>query len=162
MIQLHAWEGVAQGGLPVDPIECDSLRRRLRQRARHVDAYIHRSAVAQLIGRQSVVWSGRAAASRLDLPLDSTADDVVHVYVTASTLAELGDLKIVQLRNGSTAANATVHVVDEETWPLLPDGDAAPLVVSLDLAHDDDRAERLVRESVLRSVRRNHHHRSRR
>ena len=149
--QSRVWERIAQGTIPADDRECDVFRRRMRPRARHVDAFVHRSLQGPLADRTDVVFSGRSAASRLDLPIDSSPDDEIHLYVTVSAFEDLRASNLVQPRHGVADANAVVHVVEDANWSYLNGSSSPPVVtVWLDLADEDDRAERLVREYVLR------------
>ena len=144
-----AWNQLEHATLPRDDNEQDAFRRRVLTRAEHREAYIHPSLIAEFRHDERHVLGGRDAADAAGLPVGTTDDDL-DVYLRAADLDELTTTHVV--RFDAAKANLHLHVVPVGAWPFTVDQRFAPLLVAwLDLADRGDRAERLVREQLLRS-----------
>ena len=143
-----AWNMLQHATLPRDDDEQDAFRRLVLTRAEHRDAYIPPSLVADLRHNERHVLGGRVAADHAGLPA-GTSDDDLDVYLRASDLDELTNSHVV--RFDATTPNLHLHIVAADAWPFTTDEHVVPLLVAwLDLADRGDRAERLVREQLLR------------
>jgi excisionase family DNA binding protein len=144
-----AWNQLEHATLPRDENELDTFRRLVLTRAEHRDAYIHPSLIADVRSNARHVLGGRDAADAAGLPVGITDDDL-DVYLRAADLDELTNAHVI--RFDGAKANLHLHVVPAGAWPFTIDQRFAPLLVAwLDLADRGDRAERLVREQLLRN-----------
>ncbi len=143
-----AWNQLEHATLPRDDNEQDAFRRLVLTRAEYRDAYIHPSLVADVRRNERHVLGGRDAADAAGLPVGTTDDDL-DVYLRTADLDELTTTHVV--RFDATKANLHLHIVPAGAWPFTADQRFTPLLVAwLDLADRGDRAERLVREQLLR------------
>ena len=137
----NAWrliEELGQGALrPGSMDELDSLRRRLRQRARHRDVYVHSSGLAELRELPEGVFGGRAAAIEAGAPLDD--EGVVDLY-----LRELDYGFFVEPWGPEATdegGNLRLHIVGPSAWPFSALDRFIPAWVAwLDLEDRRDRA----------------------
>ena len=144
-----AWDLIAHTKLPSDQHEQDAFRRRLLTRADHRAAYIHPSLFANLRDHERHVLGGRHAADAFGLPV-GLADCDLDLYLRADDLDDLITAHV--MRFDASTTNLHLHVVLADAWPFTGDQGFAPLLVAwLDLADRGDRAERLVRERLLRN-----------
>lgn len=117
------------------PEALDALRRRLRSRARHLDAYVHPKLLEYLDDR--AVLGGRDAAAHAGAPVD--VDGERDLYVQASDVKSL--IEMLRAKPTIDGANVTLHIVDDEAWSFAPGQRYVdPWVAWLDLADRDDRA----------------------
>jgi excisionase family DNA binding protein len=145
-----AWGIINCATLPREEADQDAFRRLVLTRAEHRDGYIHPSLIAEIRNDERHVLGGRNAADEAGLPV-GTSDDHLEMYLRASDLDELTNTHVV--RFDATKPNLYLHIVDTPPWPFRPDQRIVPLLVAwLDLADRGDRAERLVREQLLRGV----------
>ena len=80
-----------------------------------------------------------------------TSGDYLDMYLRASDLDELTNTHL--LRFDATKPNLHLRIVPVGAWPFTIDQHVVPLLVGwLDLADRGDRAERLVREQLLRGL----------
>ena len=144
-----AWKLLEHATLPRDDDEQDAFRRRVLTRAEHREAYIHPSLIADVRHDERHVLGGRDAADAAGLPVGTSNDDL-DVYLRAADLDELTNTHVV--RFDANKANLHLHIVPADAWPFTADQRVVALLVAwLDLADRGDRAERLVREQLLRS-----------
>ena len=144
-----AWRLLAERQLPASPVEQDRFRRLVHPRAEHRDALIHPSLLDGLRRDSRYVAGGRDAADAAGLPVGVIADSL-DLYLRTSDLASLVDEHVV--RFDASRPTVYLHAVPDDAWPFDPDQRFAPLLVAwLDLADRGDRAERLVRESLIRA-----------
>ena len=144
-----AWKQLEHATLARDDNEQDAFRRLLLTRAAHRDGYVHPSLIAEVRSNERHVLGGRDAADAAGLPV-GISDDDLDVYLRAADLEELANAHVI--RFDAAKANLHLHVVPAGTWPFTVDQRFAPLLVAwLDLADRGDRAERLVREQLLRN-----------
>lgn len=138
LTQAGAWDELieAERRQPCHDPDMDSLRRRLRPRARHRDYYVHPGVVETLRSHDGVVLSGRDAAAHVGAPVD---DRDVDAYIRASDAGALvGSLRA---RIAQDEANVHLHVVDDEAWPFDKGQKfASAFVAWLDLEDREDRA----------------------
>ena len=145
-----AWNMLEHATLPRDEDEQDAFRRLVLPRAEHRDAYIHPSLIADVRQNEPHVLGGRDAADYAGLPV-GTSDDDLDVYLRASDFDELTNTHVV--RFDATKPNVHLHIVPAGAWPFTIDQHVVPLLVAwLDPADRGDRAERLVREQLLRGL----------
>lgn len=149
---LHAstaWNELAHRTLPRDSSQQDAFRRRVLTRAHHRDAYIHPSLIVDLRKDERLVLGGRDAADADGVPV-GISDDDLDVYLREADLDELSHMHVIRFEPAK--ANLHLHVVEAGAWPFMVDQRFTPLLVAwLDLADRGDRAERLVREQLLRN-----------
>lgn len=145
-----AWNRLEHATLPRDDNEQDAFRRLVLTRAEHRDAYIHPSLIADIRHNERHVLGGRDAADHAGLPV-GTSDADLDVYLRAADLDELTNTHVV--RFDATKPNLHLHIVPAGAWPFTLNKHVVPLLVAwLDLADRGDRAERLVREQLLRGL----------
>lgn len=143
-----AWNQLEHTTLPSDDNEQDALRRLVLTRAEHRNGYIHPSLIADVRSNERHVLGGRDAADAAGLPVGINDDDL-DVYLRAADLDELTNAHVI--RFDAAKANLHLHVVPAGVWPFTVDQRFTSLLVAwLDLADRGDRAERLVREQLLR------------
>ncbi len=107
-----------------------------------------RSLIAEVRSNERHVLGGRDAADDAGLPV-GIADDDLDVYLRIADFEELTKAHL--LRFDTSTANLHLHVVPAGAWPFAIDQRFTSLLVAwLDLADRGDRAERLVREQLLR------------
>jgi excisionase family DNA binding protein len=146
-----AWSLLGERVLPFYVSAQDEFRRLVLPRAEHRNAYVHPSVIPELRLTNTIVKGGRDAADEAGLPVGLLADDL-DIYVGASDLDALLIEHVVNFE--ATKPNLHLHVVPEGSWPFGVNERFAPLLVAwLDLADRGDRAERLIREHLLREKR---------
>lgn len=144
-----AWSLLKRASLAADAADQDAFRRRVLTRAEHRDAYIHPSLMAEVRENERHVLGGRDAADVAGLPV-GIVDNELDVYLRAAELNELASTHV--LRFDTSKANLHLHIVPNDAWPFAMGQRFTSLLVAwLDLADRGDRAERLVREQLLRN-----------
>jgi excisionase family DNA binding protein len=149
LIASTAWNQLEHATLPRSNSEQDAFRRRVLTRAEHHNTYIHPSLIADVRTNERHTLGGRDAADAAGVPV-GISDNNLDVYLRPADLENLTNTHVI----GFNAANANLHlhVIAADAWPFGIDQQFAPLLVAwLDLADRGDRAERLVREQLLRA-----------
>jgi hypothetical protein len=94
------------------------------------------------------VLGGRDAADAAGLPVGIS--DILDLYLRADELDELMATHVI--RFDAANANLHLHIVPADAWPFDREQQLTSLQTAwLDLADRGDRAERLVREQLLRN-----------
>jgi excisionase family DNA binding protein len=146
-----AWRLISENVMPIDPSAQDTFRRQVLTRAEHREGYVHPSIIADLRLKTTLVFGGREAADDAGLPVGLLNDDL-EVYLTDADFDALVAEHVVKF--GAARPNLHLHVVADDAWPFLAHQRFVSLLVAwLDLADRGDRAERLIREQLLRGDR---------
>jgi excisionase family DNA binding protein len=142
---------LAEKVLPKKDSAQDAFRRLVLPRAEHREGYVHPSVVSQLRRGEQFVLGGRDAADEAGLPVGPAVDEL-DIYLRGTAFDALLVEHVVSFE--AAKPNLHLHIVPDEAWPFQPFQRVVPLLVSwLDLADRGDRAERLVREQLLRGQR---------
>ena len=146
-----AWTMLAGKLLPQEDSIQDAFRRLVLPRAEHREGYVHPSVPSELRQREQFVLGGRDAADEAGIPVGLAVDEL-DIYLRAKAFDALLVEHVVSFE--AAKPNLHLHVVPDDAWPFQPSQRVVPLLVSwLDLADRGDRAERLVREELLRGQR---------
>lgn len=130
-----------------DRVELDSLRRRLRARARHLEMYIHPSLLEEVRSDPQTVVGGRDAAEEAGVSVGTT--DEVHAYVTSSDADRI--IAGTAARLEPERPDLHLHVVTDDAWPFAPrQRFTSPWIAWLDLEDERDRAAQMLLEALLR------------
>lgn len=146
-----AWNLLAEKSLPSDSLAQDEFRRFVLPRADHRNGYVHPSVIPELRHEENFVLGGRDAADDAGLPV-GLLNEELDIYLRVSDLDVLLVEHVVNF--GAAKPNLHLHVVPETAWPFRVNQRFVPLLAAwLDLADRGDRAERLLREHLLRGRR---------
>ncbi len=145
------WNLIASGPLGGEDEQRDAMRRRLRRRAAHVDAYLLPELLEKLVVDDAVLLGGRYAAEAEGMAVSGEPDGA-QLYMAASTLEQFEAWGWLRRRAGIGEWNTIVHVVDDDLWDhVRASWPKVRLTLAwLDLADVGDRAARLVAEELWR------------
>jgi excisionase family DNA binding protein len=132
-----------------EPHHADHLRRQLRARAAHRQAFMHPRVADRVLARFDVHAGGRHAADDAGVP--AGAGEHWDLYMRPSVLADLERSLFVTCQASAVGANTVVHIVDDD-WPYAAEKQMPLSVAWCDLADAGDRAADLVADRMQRTT----------